>query len=145
MKNKNSWQISSRLVKSEDLNHHGTLFAGRMTEWFVESSFAAASMLFGHPENIVCFKIHYMNFKTPIQKGDIVHIAAKVLRVSRSSFTVYAKVTTLNHPDQLAIDGVTLFVCVDKNGKKMEHGLVLDPPTDENEIKILQDLLTKKP
>lgn len=27
----------SRLVKSEDLNHHGTLFAGRMSEWFVEA------------------------------------------------------------------------------------------------------------
>jgi hypothetical protein len=28
-----------RLVKSEDLNHHGTLFAGRTAEWFVESGF----------------------------------------------------------------------------------------------------------
>ena len=27
----------SRLVKSEDLNHHGTLFAGRGAEWFVEA------------------------------------------------------------------------------------------------------------
>ena len=25
------------LVKSEDLNHHGTLYAGRNAEWFVES------------------------------------------------------------------------------------------------------------
>jgi len=42
-----------RLVKSEDLNHHGTLFAGRSAEWFVEAGFiAAASVL--PPKNIVC-------------------------------------------------------------------------------------------
>lgn len=26
----------SHLIKSEDLNHHGTLFAGRTAEWLVE-------------------------------------------------------------------------------------------------------------
>ena len=31
--------VTMRLVKSEDLNHHGTLFAGRTAEWFVESGF----------------------------------------------------------------------------------------------------------
>ena len=34
-----------RLIKSEDLNHHGTLFAGRSAEWFVESGFIAASSI----------------------------------------------------------------------------------------------------
>ena len=29
------------LVKSEDLNHHGTLYAGRNAEWFVEAGFIA--------------------------------------------------------------------------------------------------------
>ena len=32
-----------RLIKSEDLNHHGTLFAGRCAEWFVESGFIAVA------------------------------------------------------------------------------------------------------
>ena len=29
--------VTNRFVKGEDLNHHGTLFAGRAAEWFVES------------------------------------------------------------------------------------------------------------
>ncbi len=29
--------VTNRFVKSEDLNHHGTLFAGRTSEWFVET------------------------------------------------------------------------------------------------------------
>jgi len=31
------------LIKSEDLNHHGTLFAGRGAEWMVEAGFVAAA------------------------------------------------------------------------------------------------------
>jgi acyl-CoA hydrolase len=41
-----------RLVKSEDLNHHGTLYAGRSAEWFVESGFIAA-YAFVNPKNII--------------------------------------------------------------------------------------------
>ncbi len=53
-----------RLVKSEDLNHHGTLFAGRCAEWFVEAGFiAVASVL--PAENIVCMKIHGLEFSRP--------------------------------------------------------------------------------
>ncbi len=54
------------LVKSEDLNHHGTLFAGRCAEWFVEAGFIAAASL-THPENIVCSKIHGMVFSRPVR------------------------------------------------------------------------------
>ena len=35
---------SMRLVKGEDLNHHGTLYAGRTAEWFVEAGFIAAAV-----------------------------------------------------------------------------------------------------
>ncbi|MDP2989667.1 MAG: hypothetical protein Q8O57_03775 [Kiritimatiellota bacterium] len=40
--------VTNHLVKSEDLNHHGTLYAGRTAEWFVESGFIAAASL-THP------------------------------------------------------------------------------------------------
>ena len=46
---------SMRLVKSNDLNHHGTLFAGRTAEWFVESGFIAAAGVLD-PKNLVCLK-----------------------------------------------------------------------------------------
>ncbi|MDP4267148.1 MAG: acyl-CoA thioesterase, partial [Bacteroidota bacterium] len=52
---------TTRLVKSEDLNHHGTLFAGRTAEWFVECGFISAAELVG-AEQIVCLKIHGMYF-----------------------------------------------------------------------------------
>ena len=45
------------LVKGEDLNHHGTLFAARAAGWFAEAGFAAAvcecrSVYDGHCEKM---------------------------------------------------------------------------------------------
>lgn len=36
---------TTHLVKSEDLNHHGTLFAARTASWFVEAIRALARSL----------------------------------------------------------------------------------------------------
>ncbi|MFB3926434.1 MAG: acyl-CoA thioesterase, partial [Syntrophales bacterium] len=37
--------IIHRQVKGQDLNHHGTLFAGRGAEWFVEAGLIAAASM----------------------------------------------------------------------------------------------------
>ena len=58
--------VTTRLVKSEDLNHHGTLFAGRMSEWFVEGCFIAAATSYGNPEEIVCVKLHGLDRKSVV-------------------------------------------------------------------------------
>ena len=44
------------LVKQEDLNHHGTLFAARAAAWVVESGFAAAACEHGNTDDIVLRK-----------------------------------------------------------------------------------------
>nr|MBP8858314.1 acyl-CoA thioesterase [Anaerolineaceae bacterium] len=66
------------LIKSEDLNHHGTLYAGRSAEWFVESGFTAAASLCG-PEHILCVMIHGMEFSHPVQLGEIVTFTSKIV------------------------------------------------------------------
>ncbi|PKN68485.1 MAG: acyl-CoA thioesterase, partial [Deltaproteobacteria bacterium HGW-Deltaproteobacteria-10] len=37
--------IINHMVKGDDLNHHGTLFAGKTAMWFVEAGFIAAASL----------------------------------------------------------------------------------------------------
>lgn len=66
----------SRLVKSEDLNHHGTLFAGRTAEWFVEAAFIAAASLAGNPENVVCINIHGLELKIRFERERLLHFQA---------------------------------------------------------------------
>lgn len=81
----------SHLIKSEDLNHHGTLYAGRSAEWLVESAFIAAAVEHGRPQDIVCINIHGFTFKKPVQKGDIMTFLSRVAKTGNTSITVYVK------------------------------------------------------
>lgn len=125
-----------RLVKGEDLNHHGTLFAGRMTEWFVESCFITVADEYKHPKNLVCRKVNGINFNQPIRKGDIINIKSKIIYTGKTSLIVYGKVTRNNNED-IIVDGFLTFVCIDENGVKMPHNLKIDMPSTQEDIELL--------
>jgi acyl-CoA hydrolase len=125
--------INSRLVKSEDLNHHGTLFAGRTAEWFVESAFIAAASVIGNPQNVVCLNIHGLLFRHPVSKGEIVKFTSKVVHLGKSSIVVYTKMET-EISKTTPVDGFITFISVDKDGKKQPHGMILDETQDEEEL-----------
>ncbi len=125
----------THLIKSEDLNHHGTLFAGRMAEWFVESSFVAAAALHGEPTDIVCIKVHGMEFPKPLNKGSLLFIYSKVVYAGTTSLTVYTW-SGRNDEEVLLTNGFVTFVCVDHDGNKKPHGIVLPEPADEEEAKL---------
>ncbi|MCK9195614.1 MAG: acyl-CoA thioesterase [Syntrophales bacterium] len=114
----------SRIIKSEDLNHHGTLFAGRMSEWLVEGCLIAAIKLLGRPEDIVCVRIHGMDFVRPATKGDIVELKTRVALLGKKSITAYGKVF-VNENRIPSVTGMTTFVTVDKSGKPYAHGMSL--------------------
>lgn len=125
----------AHLVKSEDLNHHGTLFAGRMAEWFVEACFICAAKITKSPENIVCVNIHGLTFNRPSNKGDVVYIQTYVSKIGRSSITVYGKIT-INDSDTLVSDGFITFVYVDESGKPVPHNIIMDEPSDIEELNV---------
>ena len=127
--------VTSRLVKSEDLNHHGTLFAGRAAEWFVETCFICGAKVTGKPENIVCVKIHGFTFNEPATKGDVLNFEARLAKTGRTSFTVYGKITK-NDSNNILSDGYITFVFVDEKGKPMPHNIILDDPIDDEDKKI---------
>ena len=52
----------SHLIKPEDLNHRGTMFAGQIAKWLVEAGLIAASRLTGKPKDIVCVQLNGMTF-----------------------------------------------------------------------------------
>jgi acyl-CoA hydrolase len=116
--------IISHLVKPEDLQHHGTLFAGRMAEWLVETCFIAASRFVGRPEDIVCVRVHGMTFEKPINNGDIAEIKARVAYVGNTSITVKGQTFTVDS-DVPVVSSMVTFVTVDKHGSPYTHGLSL--------------------
>jgi acyl-CoA hydrolase len=127
-----SCMITMRLVKSEDLNHHGTLFAGRTAEWFVESGFIAAASLL-NPQNVVCLKIHGMYFTKPAESGDVLKFSSKVVYAGRSSITSYIHVEK-NGAEKPLVDGFVTFIHVDENTKPAPHFLEISPETEEDRI-----------
>lgn len=116
--------VIAHLIRPQDLNHHGTLFAGQMASWLVESGFIAAARLYGKPEDIVCVQLNAMNFKKPINQGDIIEIRAKVAHLGSTSITVSSQVFRKGEESPLVANMAT-FVTVDKQNKPYRHGLKL--------------------
>ena len=114
------------LVKNEDLNHHGTLYAGRIAEWFVETGFMTAASLLPS-ENLVCVKIHDMTFKCPVWAGETVRLTGEVVEAGRTSLRVRV---TLSVKEIEIMEGFATFVHVDVSGKAAPHGIIL---MEENE------------
>lgn len=132
----NKPMTTSRLIKSEELNHHGTLFAGRLAEWFVEASFGAAAIAVKNPDQIVCLKLHGLAFKKPATKGDLLQLTSQVVAHGTTSLTVYCKAQS-GITDEFFLDGFVTFVSVDDHGKKLPHHL--DFKYDTKELMALND------
>ncbi len=119
---------TQHLVKSEDLNHHGTLYAGRTAEWFVESGFIAAASI-TRPENIVCMKIHGMSFKRPVRKGELAAFYSKIVHTGKSRLVAYIQMLASNDP---VVEGFITFVHVDPEGRPIPHGITIEPTKPED-------------
>lgn len=122
-----------RLVKSEDLNHHGTLYAGRSAEWFVEAAFIAVAAVLP-AKNIVCLKIHGLKFSQPINLGEIARFQSKIIDVGRTSVKVYIELRSQNATVSI-ISGFITFVHVDQSGNPIPHNLTLEL-SDERDLQL---------
>ena len=121
-----------RLVKSEDLNHHGTLFAGRTAEWFVESGFVAAASVLD-PKTVVCLKIHGMYFTQPVHAGQVIGFTSKIVYTGKSSIVAYIQVH-LKGMEHSIVDGFVTFVHVDESTKPRPHYLEVLPKTEQDKL-----------
>ena len=122
------------LVKQGDLNHHGTLYAGRSADWFVESGFIAAASL-ARAENIVCLKIHGMTFAKPAHRGDILCCESRVIRAGKTSLMVHVQMT---NGSEILLQGFLTFIHVDKDGKPIPHGIELEYSNHE-EMRLMKE------
>ncbi|MCI9598151.1 MAG: acyl-CoA thioesterase [Firmicutes bacterium] len=126
----------SHLIKSEDLNHHGTLFAGRTAEWLVEAAFIAAAATHGRPQDILCVNVHGFTFKKPVQKGEILTIHSRIVKAGNTSMMVHVKALCEIETGQ-NVEGFVTFVCVEPDTKKTrQHGIVLDEPENQEEAEL---------
>lgn len=119
--------ITRHLVKGEDLNHHGTLYAGRGVEWMVEAGFIAASTA-TESEDIVCMRINSLLFRKPVPRGQMVSYESAIVYTGQSSLTAYVRVTN-SKTKEFIVDGFFTYVYINENGKPASHGIVIKPET----------------
>lgn len=126
--------VTTHLVKSEDLNHHGTLFAARQASWFIEAAFIAVASEHGKPSEIVCRNVHGMSFKVPVENGALVQLSSRVVYTGTTSVMVYVRTIDALR-GRLAVDGFVTFVTIDHaTGQKIPHAIRLDEIADSEEI-----------
>ncbi len=121
---------SHRLVKNEDLNHHKTLFAGRCAEWVVEAGFIALAEKLD-PHNIVCLKMHGLEFLRPIKGGDVLRIESMIVLARRSTVDCFVRVQLQKDHDLVFCEGFLTFCYVDENARPMAHNLIVTAETPE--------------
>jgi acyl-CoA hydrolase len=89
---------------------------------------AAANVL--PPENIVCLKIHGMEFLHPVRPGEIACFEGKIVSAGRSSLIAFVRMTVKGRQ---ILEGFITFIHVDANGNAIPHGLVIEPLTPEDQ------------
>lgn len=124
---------TTHLIRSEHLNHHGNLYAGRGIEWMIECGFITASTEFG--SNHILYKdTHKFNFSKPVQPGSIMYYEGTVVRAGRSSLTIRVGMYNQATGEQHA-EGIATFIAVDEPSLvPIAHGVVLDETDDAEEL-----------
>ena len=120
--------VTHHFVKGEDLNHHGTLFAARQAEWFVEAGLMGAATCLP-ADNIVCVKVHGFDFKRPVPLGSVVEFVSRPVLAGRTSLVVHIQMSL---DGEHVSSGFITFVNVDENGKKFPHGVTLEATNEED-------------
>lgn len=124
---------ASHLAKSIDLNHHGTLFAGRMSEWVVEVGFITArAVLDCDPEEMVCACLDRLNFSRSVPKGSTVVLDGCAAHVGRTSVTIYVVADILGSSGRRdrVTAGYATFVHIDQTDRATPHDIHVAEPED---------------
>ncbi len=130
---------SLHMVRMEDLNHHQNLYAGRGTEWMIESSFIAACLAHGEKQGILYKNTHKFNFMKSVEPGDIISYESVIVRTGKTSLTIHVRMQN-EQTGEVHAEGYTTFVTVDPQTKKpLAHGITLDDTSSLAELKWRQE------
>ena len=112
---------NSDLVIPPHTNHIGTIFGGRILE-LMDATGAMAAMRFCSVD-VVTASIDAVDFKKPIQLGDIIELKAKVIHTGRTSMVVKVDLFRVGHNDRqraFSCRGYLVFVAITSDGKSVE-------------------------
>lgn len=113
--------VNTELVFPTHTNHYGTIFGGRVLE-LMDTTGGLAAMRYANEEAVTA-SIEAVDFKKPIQVGDILELKARVIYTANTSMVVKVDVFRVNKfsdKADFACSGHLIFVAVDSNGEPRE-------------------------
>lgn len=118
-------RYTSHLVKSEDLNHHQTLYAGRCVEWCVEMAYITAQRCFREPRPLVFMSIRSLSIRAAARVGEILELTGRVDYLGESTIGVRIDGHKAQNGEgsKPVVTGTFLFCTIDEEGKAVPHGL----------------------
>jgi len=124
---------ASHMIKSEDLNHHKNLYAGRAIEWMMEASFIAAACEYKDKHGLLYKNTHQFDFFVPVDPGEIISYQSTVVRAGKTSFTIHIDLYS-EDAGIVKAEGYTTFVTIDANSKPVGHQITLDQTENQKEL-----------
>jgi len=105
--------VIHRHVKGQDLNHHGTLFAGRGAEWLWKPASLRSQPDVAGKGRLYEYSRH--GFLKGCSAGHILRFESKVVFAGRSRLVTYVNIV-FGHNDEQVLDGFLTFVYVGRDG-----------------------------
>ena len=112
---------NSELVIPPHTNHFGTIFGGKVLE-LMDITGAMAARRYSH-EDVVTASIDAVDFKKPIQVGDIIELKGKVIHTARTSMVVKVDLFRVDKNERhrdFSCRGYLVFVAITPEGKPTE-------------------------
>ncbi len=117
--------ITRHLVRPADLNHHGTLYGGRIAEWMTEAAFIGMAQILGHTDHAVIVSTKDLTIKKPVNPGTVFELGYEIVATGTTSITVKVTGVDMLSPETVHAEGTFIFVTIDENGTKKAHGITL--------------------
>ena len=106
-----------RLVLPADANHYGTLYAGSLLRFALESAYAAGSRAVGPAANLMLRRVLNVECRRPVPVGTLVELRGGVLQVRQAALVVGVVGMPLVGQTVPWMDALMTFVQVDEQGQ----------------------------
>lgn len=111
-----------KLVKTQDLNGHGTLFGGTVLVWIDEEAAIYVGCQLGKADLVTKF-MSGIDFVSSAMPGDIIEIGRETVGVGVTSITVRSEARNkFTKASIIKIDEI-VFVHIDAKGKPAPHNM----------------------
>ncbi|RLS36112.1 MAG: acyl-CoA hydrolase [Planctomycetota bacterium] len=112
--------VSHRLVLPADANHHGTLYAGSLLRYALETAYASGSRGVGTAANLMLRRVVTLECRRSVPVGALVELRGAILQVRQCYLVVGVVGMPLEGHDLPWMDGLMGFVQVDAAGAPAE-------------------------